>query len=118
MLPEPVQHDVVHLLAALRAGEPKARERLAEYLYPRVRESVHRMLATDFRNSHEWILAAFSTGDIDLTYIDAQVSVAIQFLKVVEARVGYRYIRFDGTVDDFFADATLDGFFVAVGVNF
>lgn len=45
-------------------GEGPARDALARLVYPRVRERVHRELQGDFRKSHPWMMALFSTGDV------------------------------------------------------
>ena len=55
---------------------------------------------------------------VSATAIDFTVSAAWSFLKFGEARVGYRFVSIDGTIDDTSLDIRLDGFFVAVGVTF
>jgi len=57
-------------------------------------------------------------SDIEATALDFTVSAAWNFLKFGEARVGYRFVSVDGTIEDTTLDLRLDGFFVSVGVNF
>ncbi|MCC6672773.1 MAG: hypothetical protein IT458_17035, partial [Planctomycetes bacterium] len=56
--------DLQRTLAAAAAGDAAALQALAETLYPRVRELVHRELQHDFRRRHRWILPLFSTRDV------------------------------------------------------
>lgn len=51
-------------LAAAKAGDRDATERLFEQFYANVRHTVHHSLATDLRNSRPWLTARFSTGDV------------------------------------------------------
>jgi len=60
----------------------------------------------------------FAAGDYDVSYLDFQVSVGFQFLKIVAVRAGYRLVSIDGTIEGFDVDGTLDGFFVGASVNF
>jgi len=57
-------------------------------------------------------------GDIEATVLDAQVVVGVTVFKVVAVRAGYRYMLVDAVVDAFSIDATLDGFFAGVSVQF
>ncbi|MEZ5964871.1 MAG: sigma-70 family RNA polymerase sigma factor [Planctomycetota bacterium] len=56
--------DFHQLLAAARAGERSATERLIAELYPSVQSLVHTQLATDLRRKRPWLSAMFSTGDV------------------------------------------------------
>ena len=54
----------------------------------------------------------------DVTLIDASVSVAYRIVKVLDARVGYRYISIDGRLAGSSANIRMDGFFIGIGVTF
>ncbi|MEZ5966177.1 MAG: sigma-70 family RNA polymerase sigma factor [Planctomycetota bacterium] len=56
--------DFAEVLAAARAGDRAALDRLIAELYPKVRELVHASLATDLRRKRPWLTAMFSTGDV------------------------------------------------------
>jgi hypothetical protein len=60
----------------------------------------------------------FAYGDYDINYLDMQLSVGVQFLKIVALRAGYRLVSIDGTIEGLGVDGTLDGFFVGASVNF
>jgi len=60
----PDTEDFHALLAAARAGEADALDRLVRRFYPAVRALVHRSLATDLRRKKPWLMAVFSTGDV------------------------------------------------------
>jgi hypothetical protein len=60
----------------------------------------------------------FNYGDYNLDYLDMQMSVGFQFLKIVAVRAGYRYVWFNGTIEGYSLDASLDGFFVGASLNF
>jgi RNA polymerase sigma factor (sigma-70 family) len=60
----PDTRDFAAVMAAVRAGDPAARERLLGHYYPAVRRLVHRSLAADLRRRRPWLAAMFSTGDV------------------------------------------------------
>ncbi|MEM8712696.1 MAG: sigma-70 family RNA polymerase sigma factor [Planctomycetota bacterium] len=51
-------------LAAAQAGDQQAMNDLFGAFYPRVRQIVHRSLATDLRQGRGWLASRFSTGDV------------------------------------------------------
>jgi len=57
-------------------------------------------------------------GDFDISYLDIQGSVGVQFLKIVAVRAGYRLVAIDGTIEGLTVDGTLDGFFIGASLNF
>jgi len=57
-------------------------------------------------------------GDFDISYLDVQGSVGVQFLKIVAVRAGYRLVAIDGTIEGLDVDGVLDGFFVGASLNF
>lgn len=52
------------VLAAVRAGDRAALDRMVTSLYPPVRALVHSSLETDLRRKRPWLTAMFSTGDV------------------------------------------------------
>ncbi len=57
-------------------------------------------------------------GDFDISYLDVQASVGVQFLKIVAVRAGYRLVAIDGTIEGLAVDGVLDGFFIGASLNF
>lgn len=55
---------IQRLVDRVAAGDRQARDELAERVYGRVRDVVHRELERDFRKHHRWILPLFSTRDV------------------------------------------------------
>jgi RNA polymerase sigma factor (sigma-70 family) len=52
------------LIARAAAGDVDAQDQVVRDFEPRVRRLVHRHLSEDFRRSHHWMLAIFSTRDV------------------------------------------------------
>lgn len=64
MSPEPPQRSFQDALSAAQAGDQEAINDLFTWFYPRVRQIVHKSLATDLRDGRGWLSARFSTGDV------------------------------------------------------
>ncbi len=64
MSPEPPQRSFQDALSAAQAGDQEAINDLFTWFYPRVRQIVHKSLATDLRQGRGWLAARFSTGDV------------------------------------------------------
>ena len=59
-----------------------------------------------------------SFSDVGADYVDIKASVGVTLFKVAALRAGYRYVLLNAHVSDFDVDATLDGFFLGLGVQF